>query len=71
MTKVYLYTYLGTNGTLQTPILLEGVPHTTLVRLVAEKNSGLTKDNTHYVTSIAVPEEDVELWKEVNFSTGQ
>ena len=42
MKKEVLYTYLGTNGTITTPIFIEGAYHIKKVRLVADKDKFLT-----------------------------
>lgn len=69
MTKTILYQYMGTNGTLTTPIHLEDVYYIRKVQLVADKGKILT-NGTIYKNMITIPEEDESLWKEVKF-TGQ
>ena len=44
MTKVKLYVYLGTNGTIESPVHLEDIFYTTRYRLVADNDMALTKD---------------------------
>lgn len=65
MTKTILYQYLGTNGTILSPVHLEDIYYVRKVRLTAEPNKRLTKNNKDFVQSIVVPEDEVELWKEV------
>lgn len=67
MRKTLIYTYIGTNGMITTPINLEGIPRVEKILLVAEDNKKLTKDNgkTQY-TSIKVPKEEAYLWKEID-----
>lgn len=65
MIKETLYTYLGTNGTITSPVHLEGIYSVKKTRLYAEENKLLTKDNKHFYRIIIVPENEVELWFEV------
>jgi hypothetical protein len=65
MTKTVLYTYLGTNGTITSPVHLEDTYYIRKIRLVADSNKQLTKDNKNFVNAIVIPEEDLELWREV------
>ena len=67
MTKEILYTYLGTNGTITSPVHLEDIYYTRKVRLTADVGKQLTKDdiNVYYSSVVTVPEEEVDLWKEV------
>lgn len=71
MTKQVIYTYLGTNGTLTTPIHLEGIYSVRKVVLHADKGYKLTKDNKNFVQTVTVPEAEVELWLEVPAPSGQ
>ena len=65
MTKESLYTYLGTNGTITSPVHLEDIYYTRKVRLTADAGKQLTKDDVNYSSVVTVPEEEVDLWKEV------
>jgi hypothetical protein len=65
MIKETLYQYLGTNGTLLTPIHLEGIYSVKKVKLTAEKGKRLTKDYNTFYNSIIVPEKEVGEWFEV------
>ena len=65
MTKEILYTYLGTNGTITSPVHLEDIYYTRKVRLTADVGKQLTKDDINYSSVVTVPEEEVDLWKEV------
>ena len=65
MKKTEVYRYLGVNGTIESPVLLEGVPHVKSVHLVADEGYVLTKDNKNFVNSVRVAEKEVALWKEV------
>ena len=65
MTKEIYYTYLGTNGTITSPVHLEDIYYTRKVRLTADAGKQLTKDDVNYSSVVTVPEEEVDLWKEV------
>ena len=66
MRKEILYQYLGKNGTLTTPILLEGIYNVKKVRLIADNKKKLTKDNIVFTSEITIPEDEVSEWYEVN-----
>lgn len=66
MTKEVLYTYLGTNGTITSPVHLEGIYYVRSVRLSAGRRKMLTKDGEHLFSTVTVPEDEVSLWREVN-----
>lgn len=65
MTKTTMYRYLGVNGTIDSPVLLEGIYHVTTVLLKADDGKVLTKDGMNYVYSVRVPEAEVNEWREV------
>jgi hypothetical protein len=66
MNKYITYTYLGTNGTLMTPIHLEGIYSVKKIILSAEPGKVLTKDNKTFVKKITVKTEEEALeWIEV------
>lgn len=65
MKKTALYTYLGTNGTITSPIHLEDIYYTLSYRLEAEANKVLTKDDINTVKRVVVPANEVDQWKEV------
>lgn len=65
MTKETLYTYLGTNGTVTTPVHLEGIPAMVQYRLKAAKDKVLTDGNCK-TTSATVLEADLSKWSEVD-----
>ena len=64
MTKTAYYTYLGTNGTITSPVHLEDIYYTVKYRLVADKNCLLTNGVAN-VKTITVPEDEVSLWIEI------
>lgn len=66
MTKEVLYTYLGTNGTITSPVHLEDIYYTVTVRLTAGRGKTLTKDGGQTCqTSVTVPQDEVNLWHEI------
>lgn len=66
MRKYTYYTYLGTNGTLTTPIYLEGIYSVKKITLIAENNKKLTKDFINFFDKVIVnTEEEINLWQEV------
>lgn len=65
MIKTPLYTYLGTNGTITSPIHLEDIYYTVKYRLEADSNKFLTKDGINLVKMVMVPADEVDEWKEV------
>lgn len=64
MKKEIIYTYLGTNGTISSPVHLEDIYYTRKVRLAADNGMILTNGERE-VSAVIVPEDDVELWKEI------
>jgi len=65
MTKVTLYEYLGTNGTILSPIHLEDIYYIRKYRLIADDGKTLTKNNKNFYGSIVIPEDELDEWKEV------
>ncbi len=65
MRKTVLYQYLGTNGTILSPIHLEDIYYIRKIRLDADNGKQLTKDDKNFVKSIVIPEEELEEWKEI------
>ncbi len=66
MLKTPIYTYLGTNGTLTTPIHLEGIYSIVKYQLEAEGDKFLTRDGETFVKTVLCTESEVALWKEVS-----
>lgn len=67
MTQEKLYTYLGLNGTVTTPIQLQNVPAIINVRLRADDGKVLTNDGGISTAEIVtVPLGDVENWLEID-----
>lgn len=71
MTREKYYTYLGTNGILETPIHLQGVPAIEKICLRAESGKVLTKDGKIFTSSVIVPLEEEKLWREIDSPKGQ
>ncbi len=69
MKKELLYNYLGTNGSILSPVHLEGIYSVKKMRLIADAGKTLTKDNKYFISSVIVPEGEVDEWYEVE--TGQ
>ena len=65
MTKQVFYVYLGTNGVIESPIHLEDIYYIRKLALMADPGKRLTKDEKHFVTSVKIPEEELEEWTEV------
>lgn len=65
MTKEVLYFYIGTNGSILSPVHLEDVYYTRRLRLIADEGKSLTKDNKHFVSTVTIPEEELIEWYEV------
>ena len=65
MTKTVYYTYLGTNGVIESPVHLEDIFFTRKLRLVADPGKQLTKDGKHFFPIVMIPEDDLAEWKEV------
>ena len=65
MTKEILYTYLGTNGTIISPVHLEDIYYVRKYRLTAERGKKLTKDDKNFSKSVIVSEAELPDWKEV------
>ena len=65
MKKTVMYRYLGTNGIIESPIHLEDTYYVRLLRIEAGEGKSLTKDGETFVRMALIPEEELELWKEV------
>lgn len=65
MIKTPMYTYLGTNGTITSPVHLEDIYFVLKYRLEADSNKFLTKDDKNFVKVITVPADELNEWKEV------
>lgn len=65
MTKEFLYTYLGTNGTVTTPIHLEGIPAMKKVRITPAIGKKLTDGVKASTEPVVVSEADAAKWREI------
>ena len=65
MIKSVLYEYLGTNGTILSPIHLEDIYYVRKLKLQAENGMRLTKDGKTFVKTVVIPEEELDEWQEV------
>lgn len=65
MEKITIYTYLGTNGTLSTPIHLEGIYSVKNYKLIADNGYVLTKNGIDMYKTVTVNENDIINWTEV------
>ncbi len=64
MKKTALYTYLGTNGTITSPVHLEDIYYILKHRLEADENKMPSNGNT-LTKTVIVPYDEVENWREV------
>lgn len=71
MTKTVYYVYLGTNGTITSPVHLEDIYFTRKLYLQADEGLKLTRDNKTYHDSVMIPESELENWREVKAPVGQ
>lgn len=65
MTKIVMYEYLGTNGTILSPIHLEDIYYVRKLQLLADNNKHLTKNGKDFVQNVVIPEDELDQWKEV------
>ena len=66
MTQQVLYQYLGTNGSILSPVHLEDAYYVRKLHIFADEGKQLTKNNKDFITSIIIPEEELDQWIEVN-----
>lgn len=65
MTQQKIYTYLGTNGTITSPVYLPGIYSIEKINLIADDKKILT-DGKKKVGSIIVLPEEVSKWTEID-----
>lgn len=65
MKQTTMYRYLGVNGVIDSPVLLEDIYSVKSISLIADDGMALTKDGKTFVYSIRIPESEVTEWKEV------
>lgn len=66
MKKEILYHYLGTNGTILSPVHLEGVYYVRKLQLTADARKRLTRDGINFHVNVIIPENELEEWYEVD-----
>ena len=71
MKKEIMYTYLGTNGTICSPVHLEDIYYIRKIRLTAESQKALTKDGKNLQYRVIIPEDEINDWYEVDAPIGQ
>lgn len=64
MTKTKVYRYLGRNGIITTPVLIEGATPITMYRLIADTNMMLT-NGTSVTGMIDVFGDELDEWCEI------
>lgn len=65
MTKETYYVYLGTNGTITSPVHLEDIYYTIRYHLIADEGMRLTKNGKDLVHTTVVAEDELKEWYEV------
>lgn len=65
MKKTKLYRYLGRNGIITSPILLDKIEHIPMLALKAAEGKVLT-DGEQIVDAITIFAEDLTLWSEID-----
>lgn len=65
MTKEKIYTYLGVNGTITSPVYLEGIYSVKKIRLIADEGKILSNGDKR-ISSITVQEDEVSNWTEID-----
>jgi hypothetical protein len=65
MKKTMYYTYLGSNGIVNTPVLLEGIYHIKKYTLVADCDKVLTRDGINFYKEVDIAEKDLVHWYEI------
>lgn len=65
MRKELLYTYLGTNGTITSPIHLEDIYYVRKLKLIADKGKVLTNGDIE-TYSVIIAEDELDKWREIS-----
>lgn len=60
-----LYKYLGTNGTILSPVHLEDIYYVRMLRLFADEGKQLTKDGKRFTNVVVIPEDELDQWHEL------
>ena len=67
MKKTVLYRYLGTNGTIESPVHLEDIYYVRLLKLQAGPGKVLTNGEQR-VKYVTIAEADLDQWHEVDWT---
>lgn len=70
MLKKKIYKYIGRNGTITSPVLLEDTPYIALIELRAEEGYVLT-DGTITKKIVTVHADDISEWSEIKADTNK
>ena len=65
MKKEVLYQYLGTNGTILSPVHLEDIYYIRKIKLTADSGKILINNKDERKYSIIIPEDEVQDWQEI------
>ena len=69
MKKIVLYTYLGTNGSITSPVHLEDTYYTRKLRLIADNRfKRLTKDGKQLFEDVIIDENAFNEWYEIDIA---
>lgn len=66
MKKTVYYVYLGTNGTIMSPVHLEDIYYTRRLQIHADDGKLLTSDGKNFQAEVFINEEDLDKWVEVD-----
>lgn len=66
MTTEVLYRYLGTNGVIESPVLLEDIYYTRINVLTADAGKILT-DGSRKERQVRCSDSEVSNWREINY----
>ena len=64
MKQVKVYRYLGRNGIITTPVIIEGANAIVMYRLIADADKVLT-NGSHKVNTVDVFEDELNSWHEI------
>lgn len=65
MTKKKMYRYLGRNGIITSPVLLDNIEHIDMFHLIAD-NKKLLTNGEEKVKSVTIFADELDNWTEVN-----
>lgn len=65
MRKELLYTYLGTNGTITSPVHLEDIYYVRKLKLTADRGKVLTNGDIE-TYSVIIAEDELDRWREIS-----